>query len=442
MERPSKKARSVTFSGGSAATASTTTSAGGGGGSGGAAAASAAASAGGGGGGGGGGAPRDRGSEVLDARAARAALRRGVQGLDDDGGGAGGAAPPPAEFDGDVPLEAFAVDGDEEEGHFDPETGTFVFAAREAAFARRAARRSGLRATEDEEEGEAEGGGGRGGGGGGDDDDDDEEDGEGGGAGGGAGDAWMADLTAMAPGARRAMQEAARAQQAAREAAAAASGGGGGGGGEAAAGDAPPLRRALALHALAQRLQEGEDVAGALRRLSGGGGGGGAWRRKRAGGGEGAAAAGAAAAAAAGGRDMAAFDAVTEASDALLRDGLASVFSLNKRRAALEVSEALADVGMTRAAFEALLAARGLSAPPPPPPPPPPAPPRLLPPGREFVLRWASDASGALHGPFQSAEMDAWAAAGYFAAQPAEVARKGPAGLGAWGPLAAQYEAP
>ncbi len=387
--------------------------------------------------------PRDRSLDVSVARAARAAARKGapppsaVSAFDDDGGGGGGCggAPPP-EFDGDVPLDAFTMEGDEEEGHFDPETGTFVFAAREEAFARRAARRGGLRATEDEEEGEAEGLAAGGGEEGGEGDDSGEE----GGAGGGGGDAWLAELTSMAPSARRALQERARTQQAAREAAEAARGGGGGGGG-----DPLPLRRALALHALAQRLQEGEDVSGALRRLSGGGGGGGGgWQRKRGGGGGGGAAATGV------GRDMAAFDVVTEAADALLRDGLAGVYSLNKRRATMEVSEALADAGMARSAFEALLAARGLAAAPAPPPPPPQQQQQQLqqqrlPPGREFVFRWANDAAGVLHGPFSSAEMDAWAAAGYFAAQPVEVARKGETGLDgsspvlAWGPLAAQY---
>jgi hypothetical protein len=182
-------------------------------------------------------------------------------------------------------------------------------------------------------------------------------------------------------------------------------GGGGGGHGGEGPSDPPALQRALALQALSHLLHEVEDVSGALRRTT-----------KPP-------------------KDMASFNAITEAADLLLRGGMTSSYTLTKRKAGLELSEALADAGMNRGQFEALLTSRGIAhggggakqaqaqgqgqvqqqqqqhyhQPPPS---------RVLPSDVEYEFRWLADPTSTVH-TAKADTINAWLAVGYFAQQQA-----------------------
>ena len=210
--------------------------------------------------------------------------------------------------------------------------------------------------------------------------------------------------------------------------------------------DPPALQRALALHTLWRYLVDEEDVAAALRRLCGVVGapkGGRGFRKQRQQSLE----------AQGGGmmqedshssakqppRDLTVFNKVTEAADLLLRKSMTSVYTLTKRKAGLEISEALADAGLSRAQFESLLVARGLQQQQQSPPPAaalaaPPA--RLLPLGVSYEFMWQGDSSGTVHGPQSAENMNVWLGAGYFSVQRALYRVAG--GEGSWEPLDAK----
>jgi hypothetical protein len=255
-------------------------------------------------------------------------------------------------------------------------------------------------------------------------------------------DPWLQELDSMDPKARRALQE--RTAEVAGDD----DGGGGegddedgskGGGGdddelppEAPAEDLPPAARVGHLTRLWEAVREGETVSDALRRL-------------------GAASRAAAKAAAAGGSsssgsrkgapptaEQASFDGFVEAADALLTNGMVDVYSAGRRDLLLELNDARDDAGLPP--VREPTAAGGGAGPPPPPPPgaavaaaaataassagasaaavAPPAPqpqPQLDAVTKRWAYKWALDEGTQVHGPFTSAEMAAWAGAGYFA---------------------------
>jgi len=310
----------------------------------------------------------------------------------------------------------------EEDGYFDEKSGSFVWKKREAA----RARRSGLKTDEDEEEEEDEEGirptkivrGHKKSTSGGEGDEEDDSDTE--------KDAWLDGLTDMEGAERRRIQLEARKAQSQRIAKQQSI--------EEILSDPPHIQRALALHTLWRFLLAEEDVASALRRL---GGSSKNVRRpkkqtfielvspqeppiKEA------------------PRDLTVFNKVTEAADLLLRNSMTTVFSLTRRKAGLEISDALADAGLSRAQFDALLVSRGLTenAPVPAIPPSlaaPTSPPLLLPVGISYEFMWAGDTSGKVHGPEPAENMNAWLSAGYFSMQAALFREAG--GGGGWEPL-------
>ena len=364
---------------------------------------------------------------------------------------------PTVDFDeGGEEFVAFNMDAEkEEDGHFDEGTGAFVWKKREEARARRAGMKEDLdEEEEDEDREDEEKGGGKVGvkkrpfvkGGrraaAADSEGEEEESEEERVSGVRGGDAWLDDLNSLSGAERQRLQTEARQAQERRRLAAAGGGGGsvgasgsaGGSSGAAEPGDSPALLRALSLHTLVTLLRGEETVAAALRRLGGGAGGGkgrNSWKKKAAQGGGGAAAA----AQPEGTRDMPSFNALTDASDALLRTGVASVYDFTKRKAVLELSESLADAGLSRAKFDGVLAARGLAgvagasgaaAPAGAPADPASAAqdpgstgstgasaaPPLFPSNASvrWEFKWVRDASEAVHGPFDSVAMNAWQA--------------------------------
>jgi len=250
-------------------------------------------------------------------------------------------------------------------------------------------------------------------------------------------DAWLDGLDTLHPVVRRTLQEEAKRGRA--------RGGAGGGGdalmsgeGEEDAGEGGsegedegeglggPARARL-LETCVRMLRTGETVAAGLRRLSGVRFG---TQGKRAGGGEQPS------------RDKASFDALTEAADGLVsRAGLTELYGLDKRALSLELADALADSGLEPEAQATVLRAAnaGERAPPqaapllPPfPSPSPQAALPALPTGRTWEYRWSDAAGSEVFGPFPSEGLNAWAAAGFFAARVPELRQLGCAHFLAW----------
>ena len=196
-------------------------------------------------------------------------------------------------------------------------------------------------------------------------------------------------------------------------------------------------RKAASLSAILGLLQpKGETVAAALRRLSGHGGSGGP---KPKGGRVPPPSARAAAAASLPGRDMAAFDHLTEAADYLCgAGGLADVYSMDARKIAWELDDAGgaksdSGSGVERAQASSLPSSAAL------------APKAALEPSRVATTSAAApitasvpstalwmyklssdDPTAATFGPFPAAQMEAWRTLGFFAAQKVWVAKAPP----------------
>lgn len=239
-------------------------------------------------------------------------------------------------------------------------------------------------------------------------------------------DPWLDELDAMDPKERKRLQEIA-----ARKA-----GAGGRGDGEdddedegsskggddvppePEAEDLPATARVAHLSVLYTSVREGETVAGALRRL------GATSRASTKAAGKGAPKT----------QEALDFDALTEAADALLTNGMVDIYSTQRRALLLELNDARDDAGLPPVREVAAASASVPS-----------APPVVLaaPPAVAFdttVRRWeyrwgapegnsgangsggTSDSAGAAapaaYGPYTSAEMAAWRAAGYFAGRP------------------------
>ena len=381
-------------------------------------------------------APGESDVDAAKRRRRQAALKAGISGplkdaldfdeADVDGGAVFGeeSTTNAPEFDEKtgIAIEGFNLESERAEGEFD-ESGNFIWNRDRAR-----ARRSGVVEQ--------------------DDDDDDEEGGEDGVANAGARkkadrkrdggsdseesgdgkDAWLQELDAMAPRERAALQARAKAAAARDDGTGTAVGGGAaaagvGVGGAASASQTEPESHARSrlLHALVSILIEGETVAGALRRLGGPKDKALSWnvrlKARRAGVAAGAAgdtvggASGSAAAAPAAAAPQSTalsteFIAVTEAADALLRGGLTSIFTMSRRDLSLELSDALAEAGLSRSYFlekqkEPIpAAAAGVSVG------------RALPAG-EYEYTWAGG-DGTVFGPFASEQLNAWASAGFF----------------------------
>lgn len=238
---------------------------------------------------------------------------------------------------------------------------------------------------------------------------------------------------------------------------------------------APPVVRARYLHTILGIINDGETVAAALRRLGAAGRKAGLGHSQK----KAAAAAGASASTDAGAdagavqsRDY--FNALTDAADGLVRDGMVDAYTLTRAQARFEMNDALDDANMTLDQLVASSPSAGTSA----------AGgaaadgdldasskrPRFdgeaaaaagapasdaaaaqqqqvypyLPPGSQWQFVWqdpseASNASQQSHGPFDSGQMNAWIGVGYFSqAQPwvrsiasASTARAGASAAGA-----------
>lgn len=206
-------------------------------------------------------------------------------------------------------------------------------------------------------------------------------------------------------------------------------------------------RKAASLSVILGLLQpKGETVAAALRRLSGHGGSTGP---KPKGGRVPPPSARAAASASLPGRDMVAFDRLTEAADYLCgAGGLADVYGMDARKIAWELDDAggakiESDSGLERAHASSLLSSAAL------------APKATLEPSRVAATTAAAaiaasvpstalwmyklssdDPTAATFGPFPAAQMETWRTLGFFAAQTVWVA-KTPTPLGGGGGSAA-----
>lgn len=228
-------------------------------------------------------------------------------------------------------------------------------------------------------------------------------------------DPWLEELDAMAPKQRVELQSAAA--KAAGVSLRAAGGAGDDEQSDDASGDGEganeeddassaalaPARRVEHLRTLLDGLEEGESVAAALRRLgkrepssSGGAGRGKAQPR-----------------------DLAAFNRVTEAADALLAAGLVDVYTMKQRELNFELRDAEAEAGaltgtrgtMAAGSTSSTTAMMG-----------------MVPPagGGQWEYKWSLEPDAQSFGPFSAAHMAAWVQAGFFSsAQPVYVRRIG-----------------
>ena len=231
-------------------------------------------------------------------------------------------------------------------------------------------------------------------------------------------DPWLEELDAMDPKERKRLQE-----TAARTTGTSAGEGdddddeedGGGKGGdddenlppEAEAEDLPATTRVAHLTKLYEHVTDGETVAAVLRRL-------------------GAASRAAVKAAGKGSaeppKEKVEFEAVTDAADALLTNGMVDVYTANRRTLLLELNDARDDAGLPpiREAVAAVAEAPAAAATAAPSSSSSSAAAAALPAydsvDKRWQYKWSLDAGAESYGPFTSAEMAAWKAAGYFAA--------------------------
>ena len=235
-------------------------------------------------------------------------------------------------------------------------------------------------------------------------------------------DPWLQELDGMAAPERRALQQkAARAAATAATAAGTATVAAGAGGAaastvtnpdasdgssddgsadEGAAEVLAPTSRVALLRTIYEHMEDEETVAGALRRFGAKTGG---LNGRR----------GAAV-------DAPAFDSVTEAADALLGDGLVDVYSMRRTAIRMELNDALDSAGLPPirpdAASTDVSTAAAAQLGPVSAAPHTGAPPVVRHPDKRWRYKWIDSADAPVFGPFSSAEMAAWYAAGFFTA--------------------------